>query len=603
LKRRHAMPFGAERDADGTTRFRLWAPDATAVQLDLVHDHGHVALSMGAGEDGWHAITVPNVNAGARYQYRIDDRIRVPDPASRANPQDVHAPSAVVDPFAFEWPDAGWRGRPWEEAVIYELHVGTFTPEGTFDAIIGRLDYLAELGVTALELMPIADFPGRRGWGYDGVLPFAPEAAYGTPDDLKRLVAAAHERNLMVLLDAVYNHFGPEGNYLSTYASRFFNPRHATPWGAAVNLDSEGARVVRDFFIHNALYWLEEFHFDGLRLDAVHALVDDSRPDFLTELCAAVRDGPGRERHVHLVLENDRNQARYLEHAPPLASGQWNDDFHHAVHVLFTGERGNYYADYQDEPLRHLGRCLAEGFGYQGEASRHRGCERGEPSSHLRPTAFVNFLQCHDQIGNRAFGERIGSLVPAEQLRLAVICFLPAPAIPMLFMGEEFGASAPFLFFCDFGPDLAQAVRDGRRREFAEFGHGVFGSGDDIPDANGEASFLASRLDWDETGRAGHREWLELYRDLLALRRRVIVPRLASASAGGRYEREDTGGLRVDWPLGAERLTLLANFSAAAWRPARAATGTTIYASSPAAQPDALPAWEAVWLLDAAPTP
>lgn len=600
------MPFGAERDEDGTTRFRLWAPDASSVQLDLVHDHGHVAAPMTASEGGWYSATVARLSAGARYQYRIDDRISVPDPASRFNPQDVHAPSAVIDPFAFDWPDTGWRGRPWEEAVIYELHVGTFTAEGRFDAIIGRLDYLAELGVTAVELMPIADFPGRRGWGYDGVLPFAPEAAYGTPDDLKCLVAAAHERNLMVFLDVVYNHFGPEGNYLHAYAGRFFNPRHATPWGAAVNLDGEGARTVRDFFIHNALYWLEEFHFDGLRLDAVHMLADDSRPDFLTELCTVVRNGPGRDRHIHLVLENDRNQAVYLDPRlpPAFASGQWNDDFHHAVHVLFTGERGNYYADYQETPLRHLGRCLAEGFAYQGEVSRHRnGNNRGESSGHLPTTAFVNFLQCHDQVGNRAFGERIGALVDPRQLRLAVTCFLPAPGIPMLFMGEEFAASAPFLFFCDFGPDLAQAVRDGRKREFADFGHEGCGPGGEIPDANDESAFLASRLDWSETGRPGHREWLELYRDLLAVRRRHVVPHLRGAG-GGRFALESEGGLRVEWTLGhGEQLTLLANFSDVEWKPMVAPAGRVIYASSAEAGAGRLAAWEAVWSLGAATRP
>jgi malto-oligosyltrehalose trehalohydrolase len=593
------MPFGTELDADGSVRFALWAPDAASVRLDLVHDHGHAELPMQDHGEGWFRTAVSGVAPGARYQFRIDDRISVPDPASRSNPEDVHARSELVDPLAFDWPDDGWRGRPWEEAVIYELHVGTFTRAGRFDAVESRLDYLAELGVTAIELMPLADFPGRRGWGYDGVLQFAPEAAYGRPDDLKRLVAAAHRRGLMVFLDVVYNHFGPEGNYLHAYASRFFNPRHATPWGAAINLDGEGARTVRSFFLHNALYWLEEFRFDGLRLDAVHALADDSRPDFVTELCAAVRDGPGRERHVHVVLENDRNQAAYLERpAPsvaPLAAGQWNDDFHHAVHVALTGEKGNYYADYQGEPLRYLGRALAEGFGYQGEPSRHRGgASRGEPSGHLPPTAFVNFLQCHDQVGNRAFGERIGRLVPARQLRLAVTCFLPAPPIPMLFMGEEFGASTPFLFFCDFGPDLAQAVREGRRREFAEFGHG-----DDIPDANDASTFEACRLDWGEAGRPGHREWLELYRELLALRRRHVVARLAGAPGGGRYELEGEGGLRVEWVLGGgARLTLAANFSAAEWRLSRAPAGRLLHGDAAWAASGVLPGWEAAWWLD-----
>lgn len=587
------MPFGAEVQADGQVVFRLWAPDAASVQLDLVHDHGHVALPMAAVEGGWYSTMVSGVGPNARYQYRIDDRISVPDPASRYNPQDVHAPSAVVDAASFDWPDEGWRGRPWEEAVIYELHVGTFTPEGRFDAVIGRLDYLAELGVTAIELMPIGDFPGRRGWGYDGVLPFAPESGYGTPDDLKRLVAAAHERNLMIFVDVVYNHFGPEGNYLNAYASRFFNSRHVTPWGAAVNLDGEGACTVRDFFIHNALYWLEEFHFDGVRVDAVHALADDSQPDFASELCEAVRNGPGRERHVHVVLENDRNQARYLERSQvSFATAQWNDDFHHAMHVQLTGEIDHYYADFRDA-LNHLGRAMAEGFAFQGESSAHRGdTPRGEPSGHLPPVAMVNFLQSHDQVGNRAFGERLCHLAPAEQLRLAVACLLPAPSVPMLFMGEEFAASSPFLFFCDFGPDLAQAVREGRRREFAQQIRGG-----EIPDANDVASLQASRLDWKEAGQQGHREWLEHYRDLLAVRRRHIVPHLAGAAHGGRYSLEGCG-LRVEWLLGdGLPLTLLANFGANPWTPSLPSVGSPIYLLGRGAKPEWLPGWGAAWVL------
>jgi malto-oligosyltrehalose trehalohydrolase len=300
------MPFGAAAQRDATA-FRLWAPGAAKVEV-VVGDARRCPLD--ARGDGWHAATLDDVGAGARYAYRIDDRSTVPDPASRANPGGVHAASTVVDPLAYEWQDAAWRGRAWEEAVVYELHVGTFTPAGTFAGVVERLPYLAELGVTAVELMPVAAFPGARNWGYDGVLPFAPAAAYGTPDDLKALVDAAHAHGLMMLLDVVYNHFGPEGNYLHTYAPQFFDARHRTPWGAAIDFDGPHSRTVRDFFIHNALYWLEEFHFDGLRFDAVHAIFDDSHADILTELAQAVRRGPGRMRHVHLVLENDDNAAR-----------------------------------------------------------------------------------------------------------------------------------------------------------------------------------------------------------------------------------------------------------------------------------------------------
>ena len=313
--------------------------------------------------------------AGSRYRYRIDGKTEVPDPASRRNPDDIHGPSEVIDPAAFEWDDDAWRGRPWHEAVVYELHVGTFSPEGTFAGVETKLDHLVELGVTAIELMPIADFPGKRGWGYDGVLQFAPESAYGRPEELKSLIAAAHRRGLAVMLDVVYNHFGPEGNYLHVYAQEFFTDKHQTPWGAAINFDAPGARNVRDFFIHNTLYWLEEYRFDGLRFDAVHAIIDDSEPNILTEIARAARDGPGRERDIFLVLENGANQARFLGEpgAKDTFDAQWNDDVHHCLHTLLTGETDGYYEDYVENPYAMLCRCLAEGFGYQGQNSAHLG--------------------------------------------------------------------------------------------------------------------------------------------------------------------------------------------------------------------------------------
>jgi len=386
------MPFGAELDGGGReTRFRLWAPGAREVELCIEQPPAQPAPMRAAGE-GWFEL-ITQARAGTRYRFRIDGDLRVPDPASRCNPDDVHGASEVVDPRAYEWRDGAWTGRPWREAAVYELHVGVFSPEGTFAGVAARLPYLRALGVTAVELMPVADFPGTRGWGYDGVLPFAPESRYGRPEDLKALVDAAHGERLMVLLDVVYNHFGPEGNYLHVYAKRFFTERHHTPWGAGVNYDDAGSRTVREFFIRNALYWLEEFHFDGLRLDAVHAIADDSRPDILVELAGRVRAGPGRDRHVHLVLENDKNEARYLERAPDgrprWYDAQWNDDAHHALHVLLTGERDGYYADYADAPVHHLGRCLAEGFAYQGDHSGYRGRARGEPSRALPAAACV----------------------------------------------------------------------------------------------------------------------------------------------------------------------------------------------------------------------
>ena len=429
-RHRHAMPFGALITPEGV-RFRLWAPASDRVELIL--DDG--ALELSQIGDGFWELTTDRATAGTTYMYRADGGLEVPDPASRMQVDDVHGPSVVVDPEAFEWHDDDWRGRRWEEAVLYELHVGAFSPEGTFAGVEARLDHLVDLGVTAVELMPVADFPGARGWGYDGVLPFAPDRVYGAPDDLKALVHAAHDRGLMVLLDVVYNHFGPEGNYLHLYAPQFFTDRYTTPWGAAVDLS---LRPVRDFFLHNALYWLSEYRFDGLRLDAVHAIHDQGPVHVVDEIAHAVREGPGTERRVHLVLENDDNAARFLPRGadglPVAATAQWNDDIHHVLHVLATGETDGYYADFAEDPARALLRCLTEGLVFQGDPSPYRGGEpRGEPSGHLPPAAFVSFAQNHDQVGNRAFGERLGELAPEEAVRAVETVLLLAPSPPLLF--------------------------------------------------------------------------------------------------------------------------------------------------------------------------
>jgi maltooligosyltrehalose trehalohydrolase len=588
MKRRHAMPFGAEISAGGSTRFRLWAPAARQVDLLLADRETRRETEMTALDDGWFETNATDAPAGTRYSFRIDGGITVADPASRANPDDVHAPSMVVDPLAFDWSDDAWGGRPWEEAIIYELHVGTFTRAGTFAAAIERLDYLAELGVSAIELMPVADFPGRWNWGYDGVLPFAPDASYGSGDDLKRLIDAAHAHKLMVFLDVVYNHLGPEGNYLHLYAPQFFNPEHQTPWGAALNFDGTQSRTVREFFIHNALYWLEEYGFDGLRLDAVDRIVDASSPDFTVELSARVREGPGARRHVHIVLENDHNEAHYLgrdaQHGPLHATAQWNDDLHHALHVVLTGEVDGYYADYADAPLRHFGRCLAEGFAYQGETSRYRGgAARGEPSVHLPPAAFVAFLQTHDQVGNRAHGERIAQLAESRALRAAIACVLLAPSPPLVFMGEEFAASAPFLFFCDFGPDLAATVTQGRRREFARFARFRDTAAQTaIPDPNDPATCAKSKLEWRETGAPPHQEWLAFYRTCLRLRSEHIVPRLAGMAPSGSFAIEHDEALYASWTLGdGSRLHLIANFGATRPHRIQQPPGEVIYATDP----------------------
>lgn len=591
MKHRHAMPFGASLQSGGGASFRLWAPSARTVQLVLGDGTDPADVrTMTPLPDGWFELQVAGVQAGARYAFRIDGGLLVPDPASRSNPDDVHAASELTDPEAFDWPDDGWRGRPWHEAVIYELHVGCFTPAGTFAAAIGRLDDLVALGVTAIELMPVADFPGRRGWGYDGVLPYAPDASYGRPDDLKRLVAAAHARGLMVLLDVVYNHFGPDGNYLHVYARPFFDEDQHTPWGAAIAFEREHSRTVRDFFIHNALYWLEEFRFDGLRLDAVHAMPDRSARHFVDELARAVREGPGRLRPVHLVLENDVNDAQRLLRDPAggtplLADAQWNDDVHHALHVLATGETDGYYLDYAGDPRRLLARALAEGFGYQGDPSRFRDGEpRGTPSAHLPPLAFVNATQTHDQVGNRAFGDRIAMLAAGHgheaRLKALVACVLLAPAVPMLFMGEEYAAGTPFQYFCDFSGDLARAVTEGRRNEFGRFARFADPAlRSRIPDPNDPATFERSKLRWDERTQPGHREWLELYRTLLTARRAALMPWLPRIGSGT-FDVDAQGCMRLAWPIaGGGTWHLVANLGDSIARVALPA-GDTTYASA-----------------------
>ncbi|SFI18608.1 malto-oligosyltrehalose trehalohydrolase [Nitrosomonas sp. Nm34] len=582
MKRQHRMPFGAEFTQEGKIRFRLWAPAARQTML-FIDDRAPVSLQ--AQGDGWYEWISEHAHAGSRYYYQIDNGLCVPDPASRYNPDDVHRASQVIDPAAFEWQDEMWLGRPWQEAVIYEIHVGTFTPEGTFAALEQKLDYLADLGVTGIELMPIADFPGQRNWGYDGTLLFAPDKIYGTPDDLKRLIQSAHRRHLMVLLDVVYNHFGPEGNYLHVYAPQFFTERHHTPWGAAINFDSEGCRVVRDFYIHNALYWLEEYHFDGLRLDAVHTIADDSQPDILEELAQTVRATFGAKRHIHLILENDHNAAHYLTRRPNGQTihydAQWNDDVHHAYHVLLTHEYDGYYADYADAPIRHLGRCLTEGFAYQGEISAYRhGESRGEPSVYLPPSAFVAFLQNHDQIGNRAFGERLATLAAPEALRAATILFLLSPSVPLLFMGEEWGARESFLFFCGFSGELAQAVTIGRRKEFTRFErfHDLV-TCEAIPDPCAASTFERAKLNWQAQHHPPHHEWLALYQELLALRQRVIVPRLGLLRGGG-FEVLTSHALRASWQLGDETgMSVYANLGATPARLTASPQGRLFYGS------------------------
>ena len=523
------MPFGAEVQAGGGVRFRFWAPGAKQVQLSI----GNRLLSMNQTGDGWYEHVEPQAGPGTRYQYRIDGELLVPDPASRFQPEDVDGPSEVVDPRAYKWSDHAWNGRPWREAVIYELHVGTFTPEGTYAGAARKLKNLVDVGITAIELMPLSDFAGKRNWGYDGVLPYAPDSAYGRPEELKALIDAAHGLGLLVYLDVVYNHFGPKGNYLPRYAPQFFTEKHRTPWGAAIDFSNE---VVRKYFVHNVLYWLEEYRFDGLRFDAVHAIIDESPKHILTE----IRDKVSLEKH--LMLENDANQARFI--GPGKYTAQWNDDSHHGYHVLATGESDGYYVAYADAPAKHLARCLAEGYAYQGETSPFNNEPRGEPSAHLPASCFVDFLQNHDQIGNRAMGERLTVLSNERVLRALSAIQLLAPAPPLLFMGEEWGCRQPFLFFCDFEGELGEAVRNGRREEFKRF----LSFNKNIPDPLAEGTFRLCVLDWAKRDAV----WLAHYKKLLQLRSRTIARR---DFGPGKYQMLGERAFEVKW----DGLTLIAN--------------------------------------------
>jgi|tagenome__1003787_1003787.scaffolds.fasta_scaffold20878444_2 maltooligosyltrehalose trehalohydrolase len=576
--------FGPELHPDGV-RFRLWAPAARRVELML--DRAHPMQARGGG---WYEQSIPGAGAGILYKFRIDGELEVPDPASHFQPADVSGPSEVIDHNRFVWQADNWRGRRWEDAAFLELHIGTFTPAGNFRGTIERLGHIVETGLTAIELMPLADFAGKRNWGYDGVLLYAPDSAYGRPDDLKALIDAAHQRGLMVFLDVVYNHFGPEGNYLSRYAPSFFT-KAQTPWGSAIDY-----RVpeVRAFAIGNALHWLKHYRFDGLRLDAVHAIAAPGEPHLLHELSRAVgKLAQETGRHLHLVLENDHNSASLLDPRGDPPNGkyraQWNDDYHHAWHVLLTDEKHGYYCDYQKNPRADIARILASGFAYQGEASAHRdGRERGEPSGSLPPTAFVNFLQNHDQIGNRPLGDRLVTRVEQAALRAATAITLLAPMPPLLFMGEEWGSTRPFPFFCDFHGELAEAVRKGRREEFKD---AYARLGDEIPDPLAEATFRSAVLDWDARDRPPGREWLALTRALLQARAKEIASRLADAAFASAQWNADL--LTASWRLGGEHVNLLANLSAKETaRPHGVSLGRSIWGGT---VPETLPPWSVYW--------
>jgi maltooligosyltrehalose trehalohydrolase len=579
--------FGPQLSPSGAT-FQLWAPAARSVEA-IVEQAAH---PMARSDGGWFAANVRGVAAGSRYRFRIDGELDVPDPASLFQPEDVAGPSQLVDHDAFAWRTTAWRGRPWQETVLLECHVGTFSEQGTYRGLIDKLDHVAATGFTAIELMPIGDFPGQRNWGYDGVLWYAPDHTYGSPEELKQFIDEAHSRNISVFLDVVYNHFGPEGNYLGRYAPQFFKAS-STPWGMAIDYS---VPEVKAFAVENALHWLRDYRFDGLRLDAVHALAEPGGLAMLGELSKAVGT-LAREsgRHLHLVLENDDNRASTLDPDTEIPSGryraQWNDDYHHAWHVLLTGETHGYYADYARAPREMIAGMLAHGFAYRGEPSQHRsGKARGEPIGALPPTAFVNFLQNHDQIGNRALGDRLEWSANPMAIDAALAITLLAPMPPLLFMGEEWGARAPFPFFCDFGGELADAIRNGRRKEFAE-AYETFG--DEVPDPLAPTTFEAAKLDWQEcdVGSARHR----LVKALLDVRNMEVVPRLAGASFA-QAEFQPGNILNAQWRLcGGAVLALIANLSdQTAMRSHASFRGRSIWGGQ---APERLPAWSVFWAI------
>ena len=516
--------LGATYLGDGRCRFRVWAPFAQQVQVRLLGPPDRCVPLEPAPPWGYYQAVIDGAAPGSLYFYRLDEAKERPDPASRSQPQGVHGPSQVIDP-GFPWEDHGWAGLPLQRYIIYELHVGAFTPEGTFDAVITHLEELQDLGVTAIELMPVAQFPGRRNWGYDGVDLFAVQDSYGGPDGLRRLVNACHKRGLALILDVVYNHLGPEGNYLGDFGP-YFTEKYRTPWGAALNFDGPQSDEVKRFFIENALCWTTEFHIDALRLDAVHAILDNSPRPFLEDLADAVHQQAERlNRRVYLMPESSANNVRLL--LPGELGGygmdaQWNDDFHHALHTLLTPDRTGYYQDYGR--LQDLARAFAEGYVYSGQYSGYRQRSHGTSSREVPASKFVVFSQNHDQVGNRALSDRLSQMVSFEALKLAAGVVLLSPFIPLLFMGEEYGETAPFHYFIEHSePNLVETVRRGRREEFT-----AFAWQGESPDPQAEVTFLHSKLDYARRHQERHGLLLEFYRELIWLRKEL--PALAHLS-------------------------------------------------------------------------
>lgn len=560
------LDMGAAVVPEGV-RFRVWAPTAQQVDVEILTGAASQHFSMASVGDGLWETIVRRISPGTRYRYRLNGRASFPDPCSRSQPEGVHGPSEVIDPDSYQWHDQDWRGLDIRGLVIYECHIGTFTPAGTFESMIPELDRLVRLGVNAIELMPVAAFSGRRNWGYDGVYPYAPTANYGGPNGLKRLVDAAHQRGLGVIMDVVYNHLGPEGNYLSQFSPYYFTDRYHTPWGDAINYDGPNSHWVRKYVIDNACYWVNEYHIDGLRLDATFKIYDSSEPHVLEELTQAVRSTVAGDRRVVLIAETSENNVRYLlpyEQGGFAFDAIWADDFHHSLRRYLLGDHEGYYEDYEGT-LSEVARTINQGFLYEGAYSRFLGTQRGTPAREQPAWQFQYCIQTHDQVGNRAMGDRLHHSLDLDRYRVASALLLLLPYTPLLFMGQEFAASSPFLYFTDHNPDLGRLVTEGRRNEFKHYS--AFANPETaklIPDPQAEETFLRSKLDLSEATRSPGAEVHRLYEELLRLRRNDAV--LSAQNRHAMRARAVTDDLLVvhSWQ-GDEHRLLLANFGAEGW--------------------------------------
>ena len=595
---RHRMPFSTEIQDNAVVAFRIFAPGCQTMRLEL--DGGREVLQMHSSWDGWHKLTVAEARPGTRYRFVLPDGTPVPDPASRFQPDDVYGASEVIDPQAYRWGDAVWRGRAWEEAVLYELHVGTFTKNGTFLGVIDKLDHLAQLGVTAIELMAVGDFAGTRNWGYDEVLMYAPDSVYGRPDDLKALVDASHARGIMVIFDVIYNHLGVEGNLLPRYFPQFFSPVHESPWGKVPNFDADGSEQVREFVIHNALYWIEEFHADGLRLDASHDMADSSSRHILDELAERVQ-AIKRERIVHLILEDERDVSARLtrdnDGRHQAYSAQWNHQMAHLREL--PADTLCARSAVPTSKMETVARMIA--VGYSGKAKAFGKAD--EINCRVPPTAYISFLQTHDLVGNDLVGQRIYSKASLRAVRSLSAIYLLAPQIPMLFMGDEWGASTPFPFFCDFRDAVAQETRKGRL-QFLQNNLGVEAKTlEHVPDPLAFATFRSAHLDWNELQRGEHAEWLSWYRSILGVRHKEIVPLLSGVSGRcGEYHVLGPASFIATWTLaGGVRLTLQANLCDQSETSIPDTAGKVIWEEGTKASPGELGPWTVRWVLNSDP--